>query len=151
MDRHSSSKRHSKKETQDTYKNIILKTIKNKKIGELLNEKPEFLELSHHICRKQMINLPEKDAYKICDCLNEKNKDLTVQDLEEAVEKKEETPGSSCVLLYDKAARKSKGKLAKKLKSKSKSMSSIKSNSTRLIKSRKYRKSKNKTKSTSRN
>ena len=63
----------------------------------------------------------------ICDCLFEKNKDLTIEKLESNTNNKIHTPGSSCISILDKFIKEEKGKLHKLSKS-SKSSKPTKSN-----------------------
>lgn len=41
-------------------------------------------------------------AAKVCNCLFEKNKDLSINELEDKVLKKEDTPASDCITILDK-------------------------------------------------
>jgi hypothetical protein len=115
--RRSTSRRHSIMEALDTYKNIEEKVIRKTKIKDLLKN-PDYNKISKSTCHRQLTHLSKADSEKICDCLNEKNSHMTVEELEIATANREETPGSICVLLYDKLYRKSR-KRNKKIKSKS--------------------------------
>ena len=48
------------------------------------------------------VQLNKKIGKTICDCLFEKNKDLTIEKLETDTNKKIQTPGSSCISILDK-------------------------------------------------
>ena len=56
------------------------------------------------------VQLNKKIGKNICDCLFEKNKDLTIEKLETDTNKKIQTPGSSCIYILDKFIKEEKGK-----------------------------------------
>jgi hypothetical protein len=56
------------------------------------------------------VQLTKKIGKNICDCLFEKNKDLTIEKLETDTNKKIQTPGSSCIYILDKFIKEEKGK-----------------------------------------
>ena len=120
-----SSKRHGILTALDSYKNLEEKIIKKTRIRDLLKN-PEYHKISMETCNKQLPYFSKKDSSKICNCLNEKNGHMTVEELEYATKNMKETPGSICVTLFDKIkkttlSRKKKRTLSKKhTKSKSK-------------------------------
>ena len=117
-----SSRRHSIVEAYDTYKDVEAKVIRKTKIRDLLKN-PDYKKMSRIACHRQLPRFSKPDSEKICNCLNEKNGDMTVEELETATSNREETPGSMCVVLYDKLERKSKtrkNKNKKKRRGKSK-------------------------------
>jgi len=59
------------------------------------------------------VQLNKKIGKTICDCLFEKNKDLSIEKLESDTNKKIHTPGSSCISILDKFVKEEKGKLHK--------------------------------------
>ena len=59
------------------------------------------------------VQLNKKIGKTICNCLFEKNKDLTIEKLESDTNKKIHTPGSSCISILDKFIKEEKGKLHK--------------------------------------
>ena len=66
------------------------------------------------------VQLNKKIGKTICDCLFEKNKDLTIEKLETDTNKKIQTPGSSCISILDKFVKEEKGKSTKSTKSNNK-------------------------------
>jgi hypothetical protein len=56
------------------------------------------------------VQLNKKIGKNICSCLFEKNKDLTIEKLENDTNKKIQTPGSSCISILDKFIKEEKGK-----------------------------------------
>ena len=115
MDISSLSRRHTLHDTYDAYQNVTLKSIKKQKIKDIIKN-PEYNKLSKNQCHNKLSPLSYKDTSKICECLNEKNGDMTVEELEIATKNREETPGSSCILLYDKIKRDSKRQTKKHTK-----------------------------------
>ena len=65
------------------------------------------------------IKLNKKVAKDICNCLFEKNKDLTIEELENKTKNKIHTPGSSCISILDKFINNEKNKNNKKSKKQS--------------------------------
>ena len=59
------------------------------------------------------VQLNKKIGKTICDCLFEKNKDLTIEKLENDTNKKIQTPGSSCISILDKFVKEEKEKSTK--------------------------------------
>jgi hypothetical protein len=60
------------------------------------------------------IKLNKNIAKDICTCLFEKNKDLTIEELERKTKEKIHTPGSSCISILDKFVNNEKKKYGKK-------------------------------------
>ena len=110
--RRSTSQRHSVAQALDNFKDLERTMIRKTKIRDLLRN-PDYKNMSRKACHRQLWQFSKPDSEKICNCLNEKNGDMTVEELETATNNKEETPGSSCVLLYDEIYRKSKKKVKK--------------------------------------
>ena len=75
------------------------------------------------------VQLNKKIGKTICDCLFEKNKDLSIEKLETDTNKKIHTPGSSCISILDKFVKEEKGKLHKSRNSKNSRNSSYTSKS----------------------
>ena len=59
------------------------------------------------------IKLNKKVSKSICECLFEKNKDLTIETLENKIKGKNHTPGSACISILDKFIQEEKLKLNK--------------------------------------
>jgi len=76
-------------------------------IGEFYN----LLEIHDNINKSCLNKVKDKEingiklnkpvAKKICNCLFEKNKNITIEKLEEKVNKKKQTPASSCIKILD--------------------------------------------------
>ena len=76
-------------------------------IGEFYN----LLEMHDNINKNCLNKVKDKEingiklnkpiAKKICNCLFEKNKNITIEKLEEKVNKKKQTPASSCIKILD--------------------------------------------------
>jgi hypothetical protein len=93
-----------------------LTDIKQTSVGELTDYKPihdilinQCVEKMHQ--RRYLLpisdgseskHIPKLLATKACSCLFEKNKDLSINELEEKVLNKLETPGSGCINVLDK-------------------------------------------------
>lgn len=60
------------------------------------------------------IKLNKKVAKDVCSCLFEKNKDLTIDELEKKTKDKMHTPGSSCISIIDKFINNEKHKKSSK-------------------------------------
>jgi cobalamin biosynthesis Mg chelatase CobN len=103
----------SMKDALDAYIEIQDKIIKDTKISDILQD-PELVEFSKKICRQHLAHLPAESSDKVCACLNEKNGDMTVTDLEERTGSYETTPGSECITLYDSLTRKAAASTARK-------------------------------------
>ena len=88
-----------------------LSDIKESKIGELYDTKI-FYNKINNLCIKKVSNkglpLTKKVSTNICSCLFDKNKNLSVSELEKKVLSKTETPGSQCVKILDKFLQKNK-------------------------------------------
>jgi hypothetical protein len=69
--------------------------------------------------KSQGISLNRKISKDLCDCLFDKNKDLTITELESKINNKLETPGSQCIKLLDNYVSKNKSKSKSKIKSRS--------------------------------
>ena len=73
-------------------------------IGELYDY-PQFHDKMNIICKNKIMNKDKKlnknISAKICECLFEKNKNLTIHDLETSVKNKTETPSTHCITIYD--------------------------------------------------
>lgn len=102
--------------------------LKSSKIGELYDVKP-IHDNMHRLCNQKIhaksqkhIPLPKHISRSICDCLFEKNKTLTIAELEDRVSKKEDTPASECIQILDNYIKQGNGKKSKQSK-KSKSRS----------------------------
>ena len=111
--------------------NTKLSSFKESKIGELYDTKVLYDRINK-LCIKKVsskgIQLTKKASAEICNCLFDKNKNLSVTELEKKVLSKTETPGSQCVQLLDKfmlrnkiKSKSSKGKSSKGKSSKGKS------------------------------
>ena len=106
-----------------------LSSIKESKIGELYDTKILYDGINK-LCVKKVSNkglsLTKKASKDICDCLFDKNKNLSVNELEKKVLSKIETPGSQCVKVLDKFLLKNKvrSKTSRNKTSKSKSSKS---------------------------
>lgn len=114
------SRKHSVMYTLETYKDMETKSIKKTKIRDLLKN-PDYKRMSRLACHKRLPHLSTSASDKICECLNEKNGDMTVEEVEYAAANREETPGSYCITLYDKLKRASTKSKSKKKKSKQQS------------------------------
>ena len=105
-----------------------LSSIKESKIGELYDTKILYDGINK-LCVKKVSNkglsLTKKASKDICDCLFDKNKNLSVNELEKKVLSKIETPGSQCVKVLDTFLLKNKVK-SKSSKSKSSKSKSFK-------------------------
>jgi len=73
--------------------------------------------------KSQGVSLNRKISKDLCDCLFDKNKDLTITELESRINNKLETPGSQCIKLLDNYVNKSKGKSKNKSRTKKHSRS----------------------------
>ena len=103
---------------------------KNSKIGELYDEKP-IRDNMYRLCQLKIQAKSAKSSpinkttsRQLCDCLFEKNKGLSVAELEEKVNSKLETPASQCITILDKFYNREvdvKAPSQSKVKSKSKS------------------------------
>lgn len=70
--------------------------------------------------KSQGVSLNRKISKDLCDCLFDKNKDLTITELESRINNKLETPGSQCIKLLDNYVNNNKSKSKKKSRSISK-------------------------------
>ena len=78
-------------------------------IGELYDVK-ELHDMMNKMCADNIITkeiqedglrLTKKASKNICNCLFEKNKNLTINDLESRIKNKKDTPGSKCITILD--------------------------------------------------
>jgi len=82
--------------------------LKSSKIGEFYDVKP-IHDNMHRLCQmkiqaksnKYNIDISKPVSKQLCDCLFEKNKALTIIELEKKIKQKEDTPASSCITIYD--------------------------------------------------
>ena len=82
--------------------------LKSSKIGEFYDVKP-IHDNMHRLCQmkiqakghKNNIDISKPVSKQLCDCLFEKNKALTIIELEKKIKQKEDTPASSCITIYD--------------------------------------------------
>ena len=82
--------------------------LKSSKIGEFYDVKP-IHDNMHRLCQmkiqakgqKNNIDISKPVSKQLCDCLFEKNKELTIIELEKKIKQKEDTPASSCITIYD--------------------------------------------------
>ena len=168
MKNHKSSKKSSKKNKKDNTeinldlsdqslldfkqsKSISIATkssdIKSSRLGELYSVK-SIHDSIMRLCQNKVqakaskhtgTTIPKSVSKDICNCLFEKNKGLTVTELEKKIEQHDETPASSCISILDKHLQTTQGKAMKK-KSKSITRKSSKSNKSSKGKSQKQNK-----------
>ena len=93
-------------------------SLKSRKIHDILKDIDARKEADKQ-CLSQFNMLNKQEARTLCDCLYKKNGNLSIVELEDLIEKKEETPGSICVNIYDESIRKSKSRSKSRSKSKS--------------------------------
>ena len=82
--------------------------LKSSKIGELYNVKP-IHDNMHKLCLlkmqaktdKSVVSIPKKINKNICTCLFEKNKSLSIAELEKRVLNRYDTPASECITILD--------------------------------------------------
>ena len=89
-----------------------LSTYKTKThIGEIYDYKPLHDKINN-ICIKNMIkkqpNLNKKISKDLCECIFDKNKELSIIDLESRVKNKKHIPSIDCITIYDKFNKKNK-------------------------------------------
>ena len=97
--------------------------LKSSKIGELSEVKP-IHDNMHKLCLLKMqaktdksnIPIPKKINKDICECLFEKNKSLTIAELEKRVLNRYDTPASECITILDKYIEKNIGTKSRKSK-----------------------------------
>ena len=74
-------------------------------IGEIYDYKPLHDKINN-ICIKNIIkkkpSLNKKISKDICECIFNKNKDLSINDLESRIKTKKYTPSIECITIYDK-------------------------------------------------
>lgn len=91
--------------------------LKSSKIGELYNVKP-IHDSMEKLCLLKMqaktdksnVSIPKNINKEICTCLFEKNKSLSIAELETRVLNRIETPASTCITILDNYIEKHKGK-----------------------------------------
>jgi hypothetical protein len=80
-------------------------------IGEIYDYKPLHDKINN-ICINKMISkelsLNKKNSKEICECLFDKNKNLSIIELESRIKQKKDTPSSNCITLLDKFTKKIK-------------------------------------------
>ena len=96
-------------------------------IGEIYDYKPLHDKINN-ICIKNMIKkqpiLNKKISKDLCECIFDKNKELSIIDLESRLKNKKYIPSIDCITIYDKFNKKNKkNKNNKHTKSDKKSMS----------------------------
>ena len=73
-------------------------------IGEIYDYKPLHDKINM-MCSKKIIDkepkLNKKTSKQICECLFNKNKNLTITELETRINKKKDTPSSECIIILD--------------------------------------------------
>lgn len=107
--------------------------LKSSKIGELSDVKP-IHDNMHKLCLLKMqgktdksnMSIPKKINKDICECLFEKNKSLSIVELEKRVLNRHDTPASECITILDKYIEKNIGTKSSKSKSSRASKSSRK-------------------------
>lgn len=107
--------------------------LKSSKIGELSEVKP-IHDNMHKLCLLKMqgktdksnMSIPKKINKDICECLFEKNKSLSIAELEKRVLNRHDTPASECITILDKYIEKNIGTKSSKSKSSRTSKSSRK-------------------------
>ena len=99
--------------------------LKSSKIGELSDVKP-IHDNMHKLCLLKMhgklskeipIPIPKQINKDICECLFEKNKSLSIAELEKRVLNRHDTPASECITILDKYIEKNIGTKSRKNKS----------------------------------
>jgi hypothetical protein len=84
--------------------------IKSSRLGELYSVK-SIHDSIMRLCQNKVqakaskhagTSIPKSVSKDICNCLFEKNKGLTVTELEKKIEQRDETPASSCITILDK-------------------------------------------------
>lgn len=85
-----------------------LSDLKSSKIGELYDVKT-IHDNMQRICQKKInkkmagkMSLPKHISHDVCDCLFEKNKSLSIVELDKRVREKLDTPASTCITIIDK-------------------------------------------------
>jgi hypothetical protein len=94
--------------------------IKSSKIGELYDVKP-IHDNMHRLClikvqgkASKETPIPKKISKEICECLFEKNKDLSIAELEKRVSTRLDTPASQCITILDNYLEKNANTTSKK-------------------------------------
>jgi len=82
-------------------------------IGEIYDYKPLHDKINN-ICVKNIIkkkpSLNKKTSKDICECIFDKNKELSIVELENRIKNKKYTPSIECITIYDKFNKKNKNK-----------------------------------------
>jgi hypothetical protein len=105
------------KKTKSLFSTSSLSTYKTKThIGEIYDYKPLHDKINS-ICIKNMIKkqptLNKKISKDICECIFDKNKELSIIDLESRIKNKKYVPSIDCITIYDKFHKKNKTKVEK--------------------------------------
>ena len=118
--------------------------LKSSKISELYEVKP-IHDNMQRLCLLKMqaksskdIPIPKKVCKDICECLFEKNKELTIDELEKRINARIDTPASQCITILDNYLDKTSNDKSKKS---NKSHTITKNKSTRKTTAKKTRKS----------
>ena len=111
-------------------------------IGQLHNKMHKICEQKIHNKSNKHIVYDKKISERLCTCLFEKNRDLTINELEERVLKHKSTPASECITMLDKYTNQyDKYKFGKSKKSAKSSKKSAKSSKKSAKSSKKSSKS----------
>ena len=105
------------KKTKSLFSTSSLSTYKTKThIGEIYDYKPLHDKINT-ICIKNMIKkqptLNKKISKDMCECIFDKNKELSIIDLESRIKNKKYVPSIDCITIYDKFHKKNKTKIDK--------------------------------------
>ena len=105
------------KKSKSIFSTSSLSTYKTKThIGEIYDYKPLHDKINT-ICIKNMIKkqptLNKKISKDICECIFDKNKELSIIDLESRIKNKKYIPSIDCITIYDKFHKKNKTKVEK--------------------------------------
>lgn len=99
-------------------------------IGEIYDYKPLHDKINN-ICIKNIIkkqpSLNKKISKDLCECIFDKNKELSIVELENRIKNKKYTPSIECITIYDKFNKKNKNKNKTSISSNSISSKSHKS------------------------
>jgi hypothetical protein len=97
-------------------------------IGEIYDYKPLHDKINN-ICIKNIIkkqpSLNKKISKDLCECIFDKNKELSIIELENRIKNKKYTPSIECITIYDKFNKKNKNKNKNSISSKSISSKSL--------------------------
>jgi hypothetical protein len=123
--------------------------LKSSKIGELYDVKP-IRDNMQRLCLVKIqgksskeVPIPKNVSKDICECLFEKNKELSYAELENRVLTRNETPASECITILDKYLEKNSSKhKSTKSTTSSKTTRKTSSKTTRKTSSKKSKKNK---------